>query len=226
MIEGEEVLESAQETGYRLCVAPADQNQDSEGGEWSKIFSAQWDPCQESRLYVCSQRGQLRAYNVEDGTYRTYRVLFRNHSTDLKDIMEDGRPIAYHWDKMVAIPERPDEIVFLLGVSKNLMYSALPGTVPYPEEPFISNTTRSDFTGYIYGTPVMELWTHVARITSIAVNTTGQVLASGDEQGNLKLLMLRLLDQLIITQRAPRTARKRVTTHSCPRFQTFFPSIR
>ena len=226
MIEGEAVLDSAQETGYRLCVAPADQNQDSEGGEWSKIFSAQWDPCQESRLYVCSQRGQLRAYNVEDGTYRTYRVLFRNHSTDLKDLMEEGRPIAYHWDKMVAIPERPDEIVFLLGVSKNLMYSALPGTVPYPEEPFISNTTRSDFTGYIYGTPVMELWTHVARITSIAVNTTGQVLASGDEQGNLKLLMLRLLDQLIITQKGAKDSQKKGNNTQLPTFSNFLPEYK
>lgn len=221
MIEGEEVLESAQETGYRLCVAPSEDG----GGDWSKIFSAQWDPNSENRLYVCSQRGQLRAYDISTGDFRTYRVLFRKHSSDMSDIFEDGRPIQYHWDKMLSIPERPDELVFLLGVSKNLMYTALPGTVPYPSEPFISGTTRSDFTGYIYGTPVMELWSHIARITSLSVSPTGQILASGDEQGNVKLLMLRLLDQLIITQKGAKDAKKS-NASQLPTFSNFLPEYK
>ena len=223
MIEGEEVLESAQETGYRLCVAPIDN--DSEEKDWSKIFSAQWDPNSENRMYVCSQKGQLRAYDISTGAYRSYRILFRKHSSDLADLLEDGRAIHYHWDKMLAIPERPDELVFLLGVSKNLMYSALPGTVPYPSEPFISGTTRSDFTGYIYGTPVMELWSHIARITSVAVSPTGQLLASGDEQGNVKLLMLRLLDQLIITQKGAKDSKKGGASQ-LPTFSTFRPEYK
>ncbi len=52
----------------------------------------------------------------------------------------------------------------------------------------------------------MELWTHVARVTSVAVSPAGQILASGDEQGNLKLLMLRLLDDIIPTQTAAKNA--------------------
>ena len=52
----------------------------------------------------------------------------------------------------------------------------------------------------------MELWTHVARVTSVAVSQAGQILASGDEQGNLKLLMLRLLDDIIPTQTAAKNA--------------------
>ena len=52
----------------------------------------------------------------------------------------------------------------------------------------------------------MELWTHQARVTSIAVSQAGQVLASGDEQGNLKLLMLRLLDRIIPTPTSTKNA--------------------
>ena len=52
----------------------------------------------------------------------------------------------------------------------------------------------------------MELWTHQARVTSIAVSQAGQVLASGDEQGNLKLLMLRLLDRIIPTPTSTKSA--------------------
>jgi hypothetical protein len=52
----------------------------------------------------------------------------------------------------------------------------------------------------------MELWTHAARVTSVAVSQAGQVLASGDEQGNLKLLMLRLLDRIIPTPTSAKNA--------------------
>lgn len=144
MIDGEEVLESAQETGYRLCVAHEDKDEGSD--DFSQIFSATWDPCNKDRLYVCSQKGSLRIYNIKTKASRDFCVQFKRYTSDSETLIE-GRPVNHHWDKMVPIPERPDEFVFLLGVSKNLMYTALPGMEPYPEEPFLSKTTRSDFTG-------------------------------------------------------------------------------
>ena len=144
MIDGDEVLESAQETGYRLCVAHGDGEQGDD--DFTKIFSATWDPCNKDRIYVCSQKGTLRVYNIKDTNSRDYRIQFKHYTTD-EETLVDGRPISQHWDKMIPIPERPDEFVFLLGVSKNLMYTALPGMEPYPEEPYLSKSTRSDFTG-------------------------------------------------------------------------------
>ena len=163
MIDGEEVLESAQETGYRLCVQGADAKDD-----FSKVFSCAWDPNNSDRLYICSQHGSLRVYNIASGENKDYGIQFQRFTADAgSQTAAEGRHVMHHWDKMIPIPERPDEMIFLMGVSKSLMYSALPGTEPYPEEPYLSRTTRSDFTGYIYGTPVMELWTHAARVTSM-----------------------------------------------------------
>ena len=165
-------------------------------------------------------------------------MLFRPYSTaelavggtkDMVNLLDDDRPIkeisnkisnsnnvvqskkvSYHWDKIVTIPDRPDEIIFLLGVTKSLYYTALPGsTGPYPEEPFLAKTTRYDFSDYIYGTPVMELWTHNSRITSLSVSPFGQIAASGDENGNLKLLVLRLLDELSISLKADQKKKRK-----------------
>jgi len=76
----------------------------------------------------------------------------------------------------------------------------------------------------------MELWTHVARITSLAVSANGQILASGDEQGNLKLLVLRLLDQMIITQTSREKTSKKKGGHnsgsSLPTFSEFLPEYK
>ncbi len=227
MLEGEEVLESAQETGYRLCVSKGNNGTESDQvDDFSKVFSCTWDPNNRDRLYVCSQKGSLRVYNLRNGDTRDFCVLFRRFTdTDTK---QEGRLIPYHWDKMIPIPDRPDEFIFCLGVTRSLMYSALPGSEPYPEEPFISKSTRGDFTGYIYGTPVMELWVHPARVTAVAVAQSGQVLASGDEQGNLKLLMLRLLDNIIPT---PNNAKKAATKgdtngNQVPNFSPFLPEYK
>ena len=76
MLEGEEVLESAQETGYRLCVSKG-AGEDGPADDFSKVFSCTWDPNNRDRLYVCSQKGTLRVYNLRDGNNRDFCVLFR-----------------------------------------------------------------------------------------------------------------------------------------------------
>ena len=123
MIDGEQVLESAQETGYRLCSMRTEATKDVEK---NSIFSASWDPNNKNRLYVCSQNGMLHSYDLELGTERRFQVLFRRYTSSAEDLMDEGKAITYHWDKMTAIPGRPEELVFLMGVSKNLMYTALP----------------------------------------------------------------------------------------------------
>lgn len=78
------------------------------------------------------------------------------------------------------------------------MYTALPPPheQPYPTSPLIVSTSRSDLPGYIYGAPVMEISSHNSRITAISVSNTGHLFASGDEGGSVRILLLRLLDEI------------------------------
>ena len=149
MIDDDEVLESAQETGYRLCACSSS----IATTETFEVHNAVWDPCHKNRLYICMKSGVLRVYfmdvkDFETNSYvqRDYRVLFREFASNAAHL-KTGKPITLAWDKILAIPGRPDEVLFTIGVSRNLMYSALPGDNPYPETPYISQTTRSDFSG-------------------------------------------------------------------------------
>lgn len=140
-----------------------------------------------------------------------YDVLFRKHTLASETASELEKRVKLHWDKMLTIPERPDELLFLLGTSNSVMYSALPGE-DYPAEPYIAGTTRRSIPGFLYGTPVMQVVSHKSRITSMAVSGTGQVLATGDENGRLKLLMLRLLDDLSVSRRTSLRRKKHSKT--------------
>ena len=243
MIEAEEVFESTQETGYRLCSAP--------GATSDKLFASHWDSNNPDRLFVCTQDGGLNVIDTKSNVETNYRVLFRSYTTadtagiqlttnpHATSLLQDEYPdmntihhqehlevpskvVSYHWDKILTIPDRPDELIFLLGITKSLYYTALPGSSgPYPEEPFLAQTTRYDFSDYIYGTPVMELWTHESRITSVAVSPFGHILSSGDEHGNVKLLVLQLLDELSITNKEKK--KKHVNV---PTFKEFIPEYK
>eukprot|EP01042_Synura_sphagnicola_P035418 gene35418-45363_t len=78
------------------------------------------------------------------------------------------------------------------------MYTSLPAPIdnPYPAKPLLSSITRGDFTGFIYGTPVMQLCSHSSRVTSLATSPRGQLMASGDEHGHVRIVMLQLLQEL------------------------------
>jgi len=233
MIDSDQVLENAQETGYRLCSTGKLEEDDTifindeEDLRTKRIFSAQFDANNSNRLFVCTQDGQLRVYTLgQNEAPNTYRILFRHCISSFDTAAgEQGVPIYQHWDKMLTIPDRPHEVIFLLGVTKTLMYTALPGiTGPYPEDPFLANTTRCDFKEYIYGTPVMELWSHESRITAIAVSQFGHILASGDESGKVKLLLLRLLDDLSISLVADAKSNKK--KHAPPVFEANRPEYK
>lgn len=233
MIDSDQVLENAQETGYRLCSTGKLEEDDTifindeEDLRTKRIFSAQFDANNSNRLFVCTQDGQLRVYTLgQKEAPNTYRILFRHCISSFDTAAgEPGVPIYQHWDKMLTIPDRPHEVIFLLGVTKTLMYTALPGiTGPYPEDPFLANTTRCDFKEYIYGTPVMELWSHESRITAMAVSQFGHILASGDENGKVKLLLLRLLDDLSISLVADAKSNKK--KHAPPVFEANRPEYK
>lgn len=228
MIDAEEIFDSAFETGYRLCSRTRPQMEDM------KLFSTFWDPCNENRLYLTSQDGILKTIDVSTGKSNTYNVLFKLFSASTSTVKTEelykisgrdnsgsttGTVMTRHFDKMVCIPGRPDEFIFLLGVSQTLFYTALPGAMPYPDEPFISGTSRADMGEYIFGTPIMEIDKHDSRVTSLAVSTSGQVLASGDEHGMIRLLLLRQLDMFNIRPNVKYKANEPVDTikhHSIP----------
>lgn len=225
MIDAEEIYDSAQETGFRLCPTRKDEGLSPD----RKLFSAAWDPNVVDRLFMCSQDGKLQTYNIRTQKFKSYHVLFKMFSSSAskvdssalynkknssvmdridykankfnkKQAESSSNPevMTRHFDKMVLIPNRKDEFIFVMGVSQTLMYSALPSDTPYADNPLIASTSRSDFNDFVFGTPVMEIDKHATRVTSLSVSTSGQVLASGDENGSIRLLLLRQLDMFNI----------------------------
>ena len=101
----------------------------------------------------------------------------------LVHISHKDKVLSQHFDKFCAIPCRPGEFFFLLGVSKNLMYSALPGLC----QGELASACRPDSHLFRHGCPVFEVYTHDFRITSLAVSSSGNFVATGDEHGLLKV---------------------------------------
>lgn len=216
MLQGEDVLlEQAEETGYRLCrfqPSSADRHKLAQ-----KVFSVTWDANDSNTFYISYQDGSLEVVN-HDAHHRSsehYQIRFRQYllqtsaqppavssavptsryGTQERANIENNleKVIHSHWDKFVSIPQSPKEFFFLLGISRTVMYTSLPADVdhPYPAKPFLSSVTRSDFEGYIFGTPVVQVNQHDGRITSIACSPLGHLLASGDEFGLVKILLLK-----------------------------------
>ncbi len=68
MLEENELLEHATETGYRLCSRQGWTPLPDEE-PWNGTFSATFDPNDPNKLFVCSQNGQLKiidATHVDD----------------------------------------------------------------------------------------------------------------------------------------------------------------
>ncbi len=132
--------------------------------------------------------------NVDGGDSSSKSHQYGDNSsvTTNNEEKKHEKVIRLHWDKMVTIPSRPQEIIFLLGISKTIMYSSLPASEgdPYPQRPILSSVTRGDFPGYNYGTPILQINQQDGRITSMAVSLMGHFLASGDEYGNVRILLL------------------------------------
>lgn len=165
-------LDSVLDTAYTIhAVQQNPHNQLPES-----IFSVTVDPndSKRNRYLICTQSGRVHIINLKDQMVDAYRMIFCIPDQGLNT---ESREVAYHWDKVTFIPGRPDEVIFLLGISRTIMYSSL------------SRSSPCD---------VVELSTHSSRITSIIASDDGQILASGDDRGILKLLFLKNLDKIYI----------------------------
>ncbi len=98
MIEPEHILDSTEDTGYRLC---ATGKAYSDSPEDNKIFAAHWDPNDLNRLFVCSQSGKLRVLDTRHECSMTYNIFFRRYVDILAHPNEPVKLIERHWDKMV-----------------------------------------------------------------------------------------------------------------------------
>jgi hypothetical protein len=110
---------------------------------------------------------ELNDPTSNEGESIEYSLIFKRftplQSVPSRNVAMDAeeKSVTSHWDKMVTIPDRPDELVFVLGVSNALLYSALPSAnqVPTSETngsrrrngsnrkrpPFLAADTRTDF---------------------------------------------------------------------------------
>jgi hypothetical protein len=201
MLEGNEGLAIAAETGYRLCERPRrDTATPPSPSSSPSYFSSRWCPNKKNRYYACLRNGYVHMVDTEASSpslaspspsthsgdaVSVYEILFRPFTSSPDREVESGRRIPLHWDKMSLIPGRPGEVFFLLGITQSLFYSAFPGsgsplasplTVPAP--------------GYTFGTPVTEIVRHEGRITALEVSSCGQMVATGDEHGFVKVMMI------------------------------------
>jgi hypothetical protein len=179
MLEGDELLELAQETGYRLCLKPST---DVENEEAKSVFSASWDlnaPLVH-RLFVCLLNGELQVIDFDASSAFTYQVRFQHHITNAADFANHSdRVTSLRFDKFTTIPGKINEIIFLLGISRSVYHCKLP----------VDGLDSA--VGYGYGgSPILEICRHDCRVTSFAVSHNGRFLATGDETGHVKIILL------------------------------------
>jgi WD40 repeat protein len=197
MLDGDTLVQDAQPTGYKLCVC-------EDTSAWDRVFAVKWSPCVSSSspsssaypssIFLCARDGKLRRYNFRTGESSTYQVMFRSFTMPMhQGALETApaKPVLQHWDKMECIPapagdQDVSELVFLLGVSRCIYISALPGS-----SSALAMGTLSDSLDYVHGTSVVEMFSHEHRVTSLSVSNDGALLASGDEQGSLCVQLLR-----------------------------------
>jgi hypothetical protein len=184
MLEGDELLELAQETGYRLCYTPKNLKEKEEGS--SSVFSAAWDSNpQFYRLFVCLQSGELKVIDFLESKSSSYQIRFQHYISNVAEIHKaSDKLIKLHYDKFATIPGKESEFIFLLGVSNSILHTKLPDMISDDV------LTNMQWSSYHFGSPVLELASHTTRITSVSVSPNGKYLASGDESGNVKVLLL------------------------------------
>lgn len=123
-----------------------------------------------------------------------------------------------HFDKMSTIPGRPEEFVFLLGVTNLLYYSSLPPRQKVDAPPSSYNYSNDAYSQvflndvfvmiltmlslqFIFGSPVIQISSHSCRITALSVCCNGKICATGDERGGICLLrLLDIINELPITR--------------------------
>lgn len=185
MFESNEFLCTAAETGYRICALSSVIPDSS-----YRIFQVCWEKSDVPKCYVFTQDGCIKIIDFQQNCKTTgYEVLFHRFSSHGSIKEENVKRINLHFDKVVLLPNNPGEILFVLGISNILYYSAIPGSS--------SRLTRPGqlfHSGFISGTSVLQLLSHKSRITVVALSNCGSILATGDDNGNFKLMILSLTE--------------------------------
>lgn len=166
------------ETGCRLCPYIPTKKSKS---EWQRTFHACWDPNDSNLLYIFSQNGMMKILDVKNGTEKMFHLLFRRFSSS--DASAEEKPVRQHWDKVSLTPGKPGEILFLMGVSNTLYMTAVPGS---PSA--LAELTDDSSGNFAYGSPVLQIYSHASRITSVCMSPYGQICASGDENGYINFI--------------------------------------
>ena len=92
-----------------------------------KAHSTHWDLNDSNILYIFHQNGLIqRSYNNTNKTeyFQLYfdpeAALTSDYTTDTTTENSNQRLITTHYDKVTTIPNRKNELLFVLGISKSL----------------------------------------------------------------------------------------------------------
>ena len=201
-------FEHGNETGYRLCAVPL-----AAAAPQATIQLARALPGGDL-LALVDHAGCLRLLEVTTQTviavYQIYRGSFLEEEEG-EDEKEDERlgaavapstrvrppgPCPLPWTDLTFLPDRKDALFLLLGETNVVMYTTLPP--PLDQEDLHGQGPRAS-ASFAYGSPLIVLRQETAaaaaaappaRIRTVGVDTTGSVLASGDDEGCLRVWAL------------------------------------
>ena len=151
-----------------------------------KAHSTHWDLNDNNVLYIFHQNGLIqRSYNNTNKT-DYFQLYFDPEAGLTPDYMtntdttenSNQRLITTHYDKVTTIPNRKNELLFVLGISKSIYHTIFPNT--------------QDPASYTLGNSVNTLYTHNARILSLSITHDGVIISTGDEYGGITLQILQL----------------------------------
>jgi hypothetical protein len=121
MIDQElELSYGVQATDLRICEVDDPYASASGGDESSEqLFNASWDSNDTSTLLLAHSAGTLRIFHTIAGESSYFKLMFQPHGSE-------ARMMKTHWDKLTTIPKRPGHLLFVLGVSRQVLHATLP----------------------------------------------------------------------------------------------------
>jgi len=145
--------------------------------ELCNLFSARWDfnsDPEKDEITVNSINGRFYKGSPKSDCLWEYSLNLRqdNQSHSYYNAGES----KLRWDKVVLVTGEPPAVIFLLGISRTILYC------PIPEMNAHLNRDE-EF--------AVEIYSHDVRITALSMSCDGTLLTSGDEGGNLKLHLIK-----------------------------------
>ncbi len=182
-------LEHGVETCYRLCAVPL-----ATAVAQATITLARALPG--GRLALIDSVGCLRVLQVKTqrvtAVYQVYRGSFleaeEGEGAEEEARVRPPEPCALPWSDLAFVPGREGSLFLLLGETNSVMYTTLPPALDTDE---LLSSTRHASASFAYGSALLALSTgKQTRIRTLGVDATGSVLASGDDDGCLRVWAL------------------------------------